>query len=183
MRAVFLFVVLMTVLLEAQTATKKPTAKPQSECAIALKATSQAVDSMSADLAAARVENERLRKENQELTARAAEADKKFVDLRDAALPVYNYAVKLDGMVKQANSDVQTMADKYNNLLMQANNLVEQQNARLARQQRINNALAVYGAMQIHPYVLPPPPVFVNPQANIQCTSSNMGNTTYTNCH
>jgi hypothetical protein len=77
----------------------------------------------------------------------------------EAARPVYNYAVQLEGEYKKAVADNNAMSDRYNALLLQANNLVEQQNARLARQQRVNNALAVYNAM---PKYQPPQTVNVN---------------------
>lgn len=144
---------------------------------------------MSAELVAARAENERLKKENLELTAKAAEADKKFVDLREAAIPVYNYALQLQGALKQATADNDALTNKYNYLLAdakeqmtRANDALVRMNAQYAKQQRFANALALYNAMPKYPpYVLPQP---VAPQnLNINCTSSNIGSTTYTNCH
>lgn len=179
--------VLITLLLAAscfaQTTTKKPAAKPQSECSIALKATAQASDSMSAQLADARAEIERLKKENQEIS-------KKSVDLRDAAMQVYNESVQIQQAFKHAVDENVALTEKYNRLLDDAKEQLQRANAEMAsmnsqyaKQQRFANALAIYSLMpKPQPYVLPQP-VAPPPPVNLQCTTSSIGNTAYTNCH
>ena len=165
---------------------KKPPAKQENQCSTALKATSQAVDALSADIAASRAENERLRKENQELAARAAESDKKLADLRDAALKVYNESVQVNQAFKKTVDDNAALTDKYNDLLGRANSIINSQNARLARQQQVYNALTMYSMLpKSQPYVLPQPivPQSAPPPVNLNCTTTNVGGTAYTNCH
>jgi hypothetical protein len=95
---------------------------------------------------------------------------------------VFTYATKLQQDYKSKAEAYDSLVDRYNSTLQQANNIINAQNARLARQQQINNALAIFSAMpKSQPYQLPPPPVF-NSKA-INCTSNQMGTTTYTNCN
>lgn len=177
-----LFALILIVSCLAQTATKKPAAKPQSECSIALKATSQAADSMSAQLANSRSEVERLKKENQELS-------KKYADLHDAALQVYNESVQTQQAYKKAVDENFAVTTKYNNLLIEAkmelrraNDMLAAANSQYAQQQGFSKALAIYALMpKPQPYVIPDP--VLPTRFNINCTSNSLGTTTYTNCH
>ncbi|HEY3768920.1 MAG TPA: hypothetical protein VGN44_09615 [Candidatus Angelobacter sp.] len=98
---------------------------------------------------------------------------------------IFKYALKLQQDYKTKSEAYDSLVDRYNATLQQANSLINNQNARLARQQQIYNALAIYSAMpRSQPYVLPQPPVFTAPaNTNISCTSSTLGSQTYTNCH
>jgi hypothetical protein len=98
---------------------------------------------------------------------------------------IFKYAVKLQQDFKVKTEAYDSLVERYNSTLQEANSLINNQNARLARQQQIYNALAIYSAMpKSQPYVLPPPPVFAaQPSTNINCTSNKIGDQTYTNCH
>lgn len=95
---------------------------------------------------------------------------------------IFKYAVKLQQNFKIKSEAYDSLVDRYNSTLQQANSIINSQNARLAHQQQISNALAIYSMMpKPQPYVLPPPPVFQS--TNINCTSNSIGNYTYTNCY
>jgi hypothetical protein len=104
-------------------------------------------------------QRDNLLKSNKELEAKNAEAVKKYDELKAAAISVYNYAVSLDVAYKTAVEANTNLTDKYNALLQQANAAIQTANARLAKQQRINNALAMYGMM---PKYNPPQTLNVN---------------------
>lgn len=139
--------------------TKKPAVKPQSECSIALKATAQASDSLASQLADARAEVERLKKENQEITKKSAE-------LHDAATQVYNESVQLQQAYKKAVDENFQVTTKYNNLLIEAKmelrraqDMLASANAQNADRQRFANALALYSLM---PKYQPPQTINLN---------------------
>jgi hypothetical protein len=100
--------------------------------------------------------------------ARTAELEKKLADAefsKNALLSVNKEQAqeiaKLQALAVNAdklNSRVSELTDQYNQLLYNANAIINTQNQRLARQQRIANALAVYSAMPKYTYTPLPPP-------------------------
>jgi chromosome segregation ATPase len=72
------------------------------------------------------------------------EAVTRFNGFRDAVAVVLNQGNQLIESLLTANKD---MTDKYNSLLQRANAALNDANSRLARQNRISNALAMYSLM------------------------------------
>lgn len=168
----------------AQTAATKPAVKPQTQCTTALKATSQAVDSLSAEVAALRAERDKLKADNDQLAldnksllAINDDLGKKNENLRNGTVALLTENTKQLQNLAASNA---ALTDKYNELLQQANGVINTQNARLARQQQVANALALYSLMpKPQPYILPP----VTQPVNLNCTTTAIGTTAYTNCH
>lgn len=171
----------------AQTAQPtKPVACKESKDAAKLK------EYMAADLDRERTKTADLEKrlaesDNAKIEAQAklAAAETVLAEMRDAGTKLVVYTTALETEYKKNLANYSALTDKYNSTLQDANNIINNQNARLARQQRVNNALALYSAMpKAQPYVLPPPPVFTAPaNTSINCTSTKSGDQTYTNCH
>lgn len=133
--------------------TSKPA--PVNACQTALKATAQAVDSLSADLTAARAENERLRAVNAELQASTErlKVDNRSFEAINTDLAKKNETLKTSAvaLLESDSKQYAELVEKYNDLLQRANSVINTQNARLARQQQVNNALAIYGALPKQP--------------------------------
>jgi ABC-type Na+ efflux pump permease subunit len=137
--------------------------------------------------------------ENAELTKAKAHSEAKFEELRTVAIDVYNFATREDAEYRKLLAEHTELTEKYNSLLKDANEQVrqayidksimtmqvQQQTVAAERQQRFNNALALYSAMPKVTYTpLPPPPVFQQVQSmNVHCTSNQIGTFTYTNCN
>lgn len=139
-----------------------------------LQATVKSRDDLQAD-------NERLKAANKELSDSNIALAAKYEELRKSAFEALQFGKLAAGEYEKANTTNGELINKYNTLLNQANSIISQQNAHLAQQARISNALAIYGMMPRATYTpLQMPPT---PSPNINCTSSNIGTTTYTNCH
>jgi chromosome segregation ATPase len=118
-----------------------------------------------------------------DLGERNPELGKQFNTMFGDLAKFYAQAVELQKEYQKLSAAHDTLISRYNELLAQANTLLATANANLARQQRINNALAIYSMMpKYQPVQLPPPPVFA-PALQINCTSTTMGTTVYTDCH
>jgi chromosome segregation ATPase len=106
--------------------------------------------------------NKELESKNKELEDHNAELTKKMDEIRNAAAEL----LKLDAVVYPAanklQSDYGSLVQKYNSLLEVAQNLDAQLRAANSRQQRFNNALALYNSM----------PKYTPPQ-QIQVTNCN----------
>jgi hypothetical protein len=97
-------------------------------------------------------------------------------------LAIRNVAVMVDASAEIDRREYNDVVVKYNALLQTAKDLnsnLREANAKLGRQQRINDALAVYTFM---PKYTPPPVRIFTPPAAIHCTSRTVGGTTYTDC-
>ncbi len=106
--------------------------------------------------------NKVLESKNKELEASNAELNQKMDEIRKAAAEL----LKADAIVYPAanklQSDYGALVQKYNSLLDVAQNLDAQLRAANSRQQRFNNALALYNAMPKY-----------NPPQQIQVTNCN----------
>jgi len=161
-----------------------PTAAPTnvSRCQSDLKSAEVARDSWNALYDRLDQDRTKLEKRNKELEAGNVELAKQLEELRAAARNVLNYSVTLDAEYRKLSLLHTSLIEKYNGALEQANEQLTTANARLSRQNRINNALAIYSAMPKYtPIQLTPPPVFNNNTFN--CRTNTIGSTTYTNCN
>lgn len=173
-----LSVLVFAISLAAQTATKKPAPKPESECTTAIKATAQVIDSLAAELAKERTANEQLKISNKTLADANAELAKKNENIKTAAVGMLDKNSKDYAALVADNA---ALAERYNSLRDRANQTIDELNNRLASRQRAYNALAIYAAMpKYQAPVLQAPPAPVNMQLN--CTSIKMGDTTRTTC-
>ena len=82
-----------------------------------------------------------------DLGERNPELGKKFSTMFGDLAKFYTQAVELQKEYQKLSAAHDSLVSQYNNLLTQANTLLETANARLARQQQINNAMAIYSLM------------------------------------
>lgn len=172
---------LLVSFLAAQTAAKKPIPACRES-----KDSAQLKQMLIADLERERSRTAELEKRLQEAEAAKVEAQAKqaaaeaaLQQIRVAGIAVVNYTEALQTEYKKTIDAHNALVEKYNSMLSQANNIISQQNARLAKQQRINNALAIYSLMPRYTPIQPPP----LPKTSINCISNSLGSTTYTNCN
>jgi predicted nuclease with TOPRIM domain len=131
-----------------------------------------------------------LGKSKQELEAKNAELTKKLDDLQAAGSDVLAYAQRLDAeykaltvvydaMVKQLNSSADAMVER-NTRAAERMAAAQEQNA------KINRSMALFTVMQgmkTQPLPMPPAPILSQPRVRVNCTSSSLGNTVYTDCN
>jgi len=138
-----------------QTTAPKPTpshSKALAACEKKLANSGQTNDALYDSWKAALEERDRLRTENDELK-------KKDAELRAAALDVLGYTSRLDAEYRRMLTDYNHLIDHYNSALREANSAIQEANSRLAYQQRVNNALAIY---QLMPRYQPPQTFNIN---------------------
>ncbi len=185
----FLLILLLAAVGFAQTATAKTKVPVQSTVKTQLVAEKKRADDATRSLAEALSawrqtldakiklidENVALEKKNEEL-------DKKSSEIRASALEVVNFTTKLNEEYTKLLTDHTALVDRYNSVLEAGNRQAQLANERLARQQRFNNALALYSLMP--KYQAPPLQIYAPPPALVMnCTSNTLGQTVYTNCH
>ena len=139
--------------------------------------------------AALTAERTKLTTENEDLATRNLELAKKLEEMKRAAVEVLKFNSQLQAEYFKILSSHNALIEQYNSTLQTASNAVDQANARMARQQRFNNVLAMYAMM---PKYTPPPltiyqPQFSTPQfsqrLNVTCSSQRIGDFTYTSCN
>jgi chromosome segregation ATPase len=108
--------------------------------------------------------NKELESKNKELEARNAELTQKMEEIKKAATELLQADAVVYPAASKLQSDYGSLVQKYNSLLDVAQNLDAQLRAANSRQQRFNNALALYNAM---PKYTPPQ------QLQIQLTNCN----------
>lgn len=91
--------------------------------------------------------NDNLRAEVKTLSDSNADMRDKYEKLHAAGMQVLQFNQQLITEYGNLSAKHNDLVDRYNNLLQQANNAIQTANARLAAQNRIANALAIYGAM------------------------------------
>jgi hypothetical protein len=114
---------------------------------------------LAADLERERARSAELEKDKKEAEARLAAAEKTLAEIKVVGTQVVDYTVALKAEYDKTVANYNALSDKYNNVVMQANNSIVEANNRLARQQRIANAFALYNAM---PRYNPPQTINLN---------------------
>lgn len=138
-----------------------------------------------------KAENERLKAANKELSDSNIALSAKYEELRKSAFEVLQFGTRAANEYEKANAINGDIVAKYNNLLSRANDVINAQNARLAQQARVSNALAIYSMMPRYtPVQLAPPLLFTPaPQAPLKlspevvCRSVAVGNEIRTECN
>ncbi len=91
--------------------------------------------------------NKELQSKNKELEALNAELTQKMDEIKKAATELLNADSVVYPAANKLQTDYSTLVQKYNSLLEVAQNLDAQLRAANSRQQRFNNALALYNSM------------------------------------
>ncbi len=145
-------------------ATTHPTKTPLSQCRADLQDAQKARDGWADLNTQLEVRNKELESQNKELEAKNAEITQKDEAIKKAAGELLRNDQVVYPAAAKLFDDYNALVLKYNSLLSAAQTLQFQVNAANSRQQRINNALAIYSAM----------PKYAPPQTiNLQVTNCN----------
>jgi uncharacterized protein YukE len=158
------------------------TKKPAPSCKAQLQDSAAYIEMLRQQVADLRVENESVKKELADTKQKSDAEAQKGEQIRSAAADVLKFNQQLFTEFQKVTTQRDDAVTRYNQLLSRANNALADVNARLSRQNQIANAFAIYSMM---PKYTPPPLQMPSiPQSlNMNCTTSTIGTTSYTNCH